>query len=60
MSNPPLSVADSKDPGHVFLCLDQVVEDSGYILAPGCEVPTIAPPEKIDWFMDLASEVGAY
>jgi len=41
-------------------CLDQVVDDSGYILAPGCEVPTIAPAEKIDWFMDLASEVGAY
>ena len=40
-------------------CLNQVVEDSGYILAPGCEVPTIAPPEKIDWFMDLAKEVGA-
>jgi uroporphyrinogen decarboxylase len=40
-------------------CLNQVVEDSGYILAPGCEVPTIAPPEKIDWFMELANEVGA-
>jgi uroporphyrinogen decarboxylase len=39
-------------------CLNQVVEDSGYILAPGCEVPTIAPPEKIDWFMELANEVG--
>jgi uroporphyrinogen-III decarboxylase len=32
----------------------------GVILAPGCEVPTIAPPEKIDWFMELANEVGAY
>lgn len=41
-------------------CLDQVFEDSGYILAPGCEVPTIAPAEKIDWFMELASELGSY
>jgi uroporphyrinogen decarboxylase len=41
-------------------CLDQVFEDSGYILAPGCEVPAIAPVEKIDWFMELASEVGSY
>ena len=44
----------------VVKCLDQVVGDSGYILAPGCEVPTIAPAEKIDWFMELASEVGSY
>ncbi len=44
----------------IQLCLDSIMPDSGYILAPGCEVPTIAPPEKIDWFMELASEVGAY
>jgi len=41
-------------------CIDQVFDDSGYILAPGCEVPTIALAEKIDWFMELASEVGSY
>lgn len=41
-------------------CLDLAPKDSGYILAPGCEVPAIAPAEKIDWFMDLAQEVGAY
>jgi uroporphyrinogen decarboxylase len=41
-------------------CLAKASNDSGYILAPGCEVPTIAPAEKIDWFMDLANEVGAY
>jgi uroporphyrinogen decarboxylase len=40
-------------------CLAKALNDSGYILAPGCEVPTIAPAEKIDWFMDLANEVGA-
>jgi uroporphyrinogen decarboxylase len=55
-------LADSKDVMRdaVQKCLTQVVDDSGYILAPGCEVPTIAPAEKIDWFMELASEVGAY
>lgn len=41
-------------------CLDNIKPDSGYILAPGCEVPTIAPPEKVDWFMQLADELGAY
>ena len=41
-------------------CLNQVVQDSGYILAPGCEVPAIASAEKIDWFMELAAEVGTY
>jgi uroporphyrinogen decarboxylase len=41
-------------------CLEKAPKNSGYILAPGCEVPTIAPPEKIDWFMELAREVGSY
>ncbi|MFH1083297.1 MAG: uroporphyrinogen decarboxylase family protein [Pseudomonadota bacterium] len=41
-------------------CLDAAPRDSGYILATGCEVPGIAPPEKIDWFMELADEVGRY
>ncbi len=41
-------------------CIEKATNDSGYILAPGCEVPTIAPPEKIDWFMQLAEEVGSY
>ena len=41
-------------------CIDMAPEDSGYILAPGCEVPAIAPPEKIDWFMELANELGKY
>ncbi len=41
-------------------CIKKASNDSGYILAPGCEVPTIAPPEKIDWFMDLAAEIGSY
>jgi uroporphyrinogen decarboxylase len=55
-------LADSRDVMKQAIedCLAKASNDSGYILAPGCEVPTIAPAEKIDWFMDLASEVGAY
>lgn len=41
-------------------CIDRAPKDSGYILAPGCEVPAIAPAEKIDWFMQLANELGRY
>jgi uroporphyrinogen decarboxylase len=41
-------------------CIDLAPEDSGYILAPGCEVPGAAPAEKIDWFMKLAGELGTY
>jgi len=55
-------LADSKEVmrNAIQSCLDQAPKDSGYILAPGCEVPTIAVPEKIKWFMELAGEVGAY
>lgn len=55
-------LADSRDVMKQAIedCLAKASNDSGYILAPGCEVPTIAPAEKIDWFMDLASDVGAY
>jgi len=41
-------------------CIDKAPEDSGFILASGCEVPAIAPPEKIDWFMELVNELGRY
>lgn len=41
-------------------CLNLAPKDSGYILAPGCEIPAIAPAEKIDWFMELAEELGSY
>jgi uroporphyrinogen decarboxylase len=41
-------------------CIDLAPEDSGYILASGCEVPGVAPPEKIDWFMDIVNEIGKY
>ena len=41
-------------------CLDAAPRDSGYILATGCEVPGIAPPEKIDWFMELANELSRF
>jgi len=41
-------------------CIDSAAEDSGFILASGCEVPGDAPPEKVDWFMELANELGRY
>ena len=41
-------------------CLDEAPKDSGYILATGCEVPGVAPPEKIGWFMELANELGKH
>ena len=41
-------------------CIDQVSPDSGYILASGCEVPAIAPLEKIEWFNELVDELGGY
>jgi uroporphyrinogen decarboxylase len=41
-------------------CLDIVSGQSGYILASGCEVPGVAPPEKIEWFMELAEELGRH
>jgi uroporphyrinogen decarboxylase len=40
-------------------CLGLAPKDSGYILASGCEVPGVAPPEKVDWFMELANELGS-
>jgi uroporphyrinogen decarboxylase len=57
-----LFLADKKDEmaQGVQHCIDNAPEDSGFILAPGCEVPGNSPPEKIDWFMDLASEIGTY
>ncbi len=55
-------MADSKDEMRQAIkhCLDNAPTDSGYILAPGCEVPALAPIEKVDWFMELAAELGTY
>jgi uroporphyrinogen decarboxylase len=41
-------------------CIEQVPSDSGYILSSGCEVPAIAPPEKMEWFYELVDELGRY
>lgn len=38
-------------------CIDVAPGDSGYILASGCEVPGIAPPEKVDWFMEIVNSI---
>jgi uroporphyrinogen decarboxylase len=39
-------------------CLERAPKDSGFILASGCEVPGVAPPEQVDWFTELIDEVG--
>jgi uroporphyrinogen decarboxylase len=44
----------------IINCIDSAPHDSGYILASGCEVPAIAPLEKIDWFKELVDELGQY
>ena len=41
-------------------CIDIGAQGSGFILASGCEVPGIAPPEKVQWFMDAARKCGRY
>ena len=41
-------------------CVDIAPPDSGYILSSGCEVPAMAPLEKIDWFNELVDELGRY
>jgi uroporphyrinogen decarboxylase len=38
-------------------CIAIAPDDSGYILASGCEVPGIAPPEKVAWFMEIVNEL---
>ena len=40
-------------------CLDVAPKDSGYILATGCEVPGVAPPEKVGWFMERINELSS-
>ena len=38
-------------------CVTLAPTDSGYILSTGCEVPGVASPEKVGWFMELANEL---
>jgi len=38
-------------------CLRVAPADSGYILASGCEVPGVAPPENVEQFMQIADEL---
>ena len=40
-------------------CMAMAPDDSGYILSSGCEVPGIAPPEKVEWFMEIVDELCA-
>jgi uroporphyrinogen decarboxylase len=39
-------------------CLEVAGWSSGYILSTGCEVPAIAPPENVEWFMESARRLG--
>jgi len=39
-------------------CMDIASKGTGYILASGCEVPGVAEPESMEWFMALAQELG--
>ena len=39
-------------------CMAIAPDDSGYILSSGCEVPAIAPPQKVAWFMEIVNELG--
>jgi uroporphyrinogen decarboxylase len=57
-----LFLSDTKDDMEraVKNCIDVAASNSGFILASGCEVPGIAPPEKIQWFMDAARKFGKY
>jgi uroporphyrinogen decarboxylase len=41
-------------------CVDIAGPGSGYILAPGCEIPVTAPVENVHWFMEAAREFGKY
>jgi uroporphyrinogen-III decarboxylase len=38
-------------------CIEIAPDDSGYILSSGCEVPAVAPPEKVSWFMEIVNEL---
>jgi uroporphyrinogen decarboxylase len=38
-------------------CLAVAPRDSGYMLASGCEVPGVGPPERVDWFMEIGNEM---
>ena len=57
-----LFLSDTKDDMEraVKNCIDIAAHNSGFILASGCEVPGIAPTEKIQWFMDAARKFGKY
>ncbi len=38
-------------------CLSVAPKDSGFVLSSGCEVPGIAPPERVDWFMESVNKL---
>jgi uroporphyrinogen decarboxylase len=41
-------------------CIEVAAKHSGFILSTGCEVPYIATPERIGWFMEAGEKFGTY
>lgn len=41
-------------------CVDTAARGSGFILSTGCEVPGIATPERVGWFMEAGEKYGTY
>jgi uroporphyrinogen decarboxylase len=41
-------------------CLDTVGGRSGYVLSTSCEIPPMAKPEIVQYFMDAARTLGRY
>jgi uroporphyrinogen decarboxylase len=41
-------------------CIDAAAKGSGFILSTGCEVPGIATPERVRWFMEAGEKFGTY
>lgn len=42
----------------VKACLETTGWSTGYILSTGCEVPGVAPPEHVEWFMEATRRLG--
>jgi uroporphyrinogen decarboxylase len=41
-------------------CIDTAAKGGGFILSTGCEVPGIATPERVRWFMEAGEKFGTY
>ncbi len=41
-------------------CIEVAAKESAFILSTGCEVPYVATPENVRWFMEAAEKYGYY